>query len=184
MVANGRMRTLTLMTLTVIGLTGCDTLGVTPDSGPPCPAVAIIGDAAKLTRFAAGPGRDVTDVDYRVELTGIGGECRHNNAKKPTQVVVEMRVFLSAKAGPANQSGRADFRYFAAVIDRDNTILAREEFAYPVALGGVGGSFVGEDRLEQTIPLPDGASSSSYQVLIGILMTPEELSRNRAGLNR
>lgn len=144
----------------------------------------MVSEAAKLTHFAAGPGRDLTDIDYTVQLTGIGGECIYNDLKAPTQVTVDMKLRFRAVAGPANRSRRGDFRYFVAVVDRDNGIMAREEFKVKVTLDGPTGNATGEEELEQVIPVTKDLPGAAFHVLVGIMMTPEELSRNRSGLNR
>jgi hypothetical protein len=78
---------------------------VAPSVPPPCPAVAKVEDASKLTRFA-GEGRDLTDVLFEAELTDIAASCSYGS----DTIDMASRVRFVVSRGPADTARRADFR--------------------------------------------------------------------------
>ncbi|MDP6804266.1 MAG: hypothetical protein QF902_02900 [Rhodospirillales bacterium] len=45
---------------------GCDSIGslFEDEAPPPCPRIAVVPDASTITKFRAGPGRDIIDILY------------------------------------------------------------------------------------------------------------------------
>lgn len=161
-------------------LAGCHSFG--PDeTGPRCPNVAILSDASHDTHYAPGPGRDLTDIDYQVDLSKITGECRYSyeDRKTPNQVTVEMKLNIRGVIGPANRTRSSTFTYFVAIVDRDKNVVAREEFNFPLKFEDAKGVYIGTDELEQVIPLTKENAGASYQVFVGLKLDTESLSRNR-----
>jgi hypothetical protein len=172
-----------LALLAATALAGCHALG--PDeTGPRCPSTSILADVAHDTHYAPGPGRDLTDIDYQVDLTKITGECRYAyEGRVPSQVTVLMKLNIRGVIGPANRTRKSTFTYFVAIVDRNKKVVAREEFDFPLKFEDSKGVYVGTDELEQVIPLTKEITGPSYQVFVGLKLDPESLSRNRAKQN-
>ena len=64
-----RITRLLLLVLAVpLVLSGCDSLArLEQKAPPPCPPVYIMSDAAKITKYHSGSGRDLTDVEMEGE---------------------------------------------------------------------------------------------------------------------
>ena len=52
---------------------GCDSIGSLFEEAapPPCPLIAIVPDAGTITKFRAGPGRDIIDILYEGEIADV-----------------------------------------------------------------------------------------------------------------
>jgi len=140
-----------------------------------CPEVTKVGDAAKLTRFVAG-GRDLTDVAFEAAVGKIGGNCSHGDGSIDVQLTVE---FIASR-GPADKTRKAPFNYFVAIVDRDENILAREQFDTGIGFPGNQTRNAITEDLEENIPIQKGQQGNQFRVFIGFVLTPEEVAYNRA----
>lgn len=145
---------------------------------PPCPNVAVLADAAHLAVFRDGPGRDLTDIRYEADLGPIRGECIYR--KRNTNVTVEMKLVITAKRGPADRDRLADLGYFVAVVDQEEHVLARKEFQSSIQFAPNQAQVQTLEELEQIIPLKEQQPGSDYSVLVGFLLSQEQVDRNRA----
>jgi hypothetical protein len=158
-------------------LGGCGTK--IADAGTPaCPRVALLADAAHMTVFRDGPGRDLTDIVYDADLGRISGQCVYTHDK--SKVTVEMRLAITAKRGPADRSRSAALPYFVAVVDNQSHVLARQEFDTTIAFQPDQTQAGTLEELEQIIKLNKDQPGSDFQVMVGFRLTPEQLKRNRA----
>src|SRR5262245_38439597 len=73
-----------------------------------CPAGVIPADAASVTRFRDGPGRDLTDVVAEAAIVNILIQCKYD----PKGVTVDLQVAIAGSRGPADRSRAAAFDYF------------------------------------------------------------------------
>ena len=94
----------------VLGVAGCGVFGEKKPNRP-CPNFLLLGGAENMTQFRAGPGRDVTDVDFRAAIVDFRGTCEHT----PSEVAAEFLVEIVVRRGPANRSRAASFEYFVAI---------------------------------------------------------------------
>jgi hypothetical protein len=165
---------LAVLVLLGLGLAACS--GSKPNRLPPCPRVGILGDAQKATQYRQGAGRDLTDVTFETELVDYDGQCKYED--KQSVVVVSFILQVGATRGPAATQNQALVPYFVAVVDKQQNVLAREEFVARIPFEpGRRRVIVGEE-LEQRIPLA-GRSTSDVEILIGLEMGREQLERNR-----
>ncbi len=153
----------------------------TASTVPPCPRVGILADAARLTVFRDGGGRDVTDVQSFSEVAGFSGSCFYED--KLRTVMVDLRIEITSERGAAANGPRfAELPYFVSILDKNREIIAQQDFSlradYPINSARIG-LF---DELEQRIPLKAGEFGDAYEVLIGFRLTPDQLEWNR--LNR
>ena len=102
---------------------------------PPCPAVSVLADAARITRFVDGPGRDLIDVRYEGEIADANGSCNYDLKKDTNEgkLDVEMTVVMDLSRGPAARDGQAQIGYFVALIGKGQEILDKQHFKAAVA---------------------------------------------------
>jgi hypothetical protein len=154
-----------------LALAGC--AGETPPA--PCPVVAKLQDADRLTRFE-GPGRDLTDVQFEARIGKVASTCEYD--EDGYDVIAQVQ-FL-ANRGPAAVSERGDFYYFVAIVDATSAVLARQEFDsnFEFAANKTRAGVV--EELEQRIPPTSG--TPPYSIYVGFKLSPEELAFNRGKL--
>ena len=165
-----RLRSLSFIFLPLF-LAACAT-----DEGPPpaCPAVIILKDADRLVKFE-GVGRDLTDVRFEVDVDETQLVCEYDDEEIESAVGIR---FIAAR-GPADQARTASFSYFVAVVNRNQEILAREEFDLAIPFEGNRTRVVALEEVFPNIPLRPGRNGEDYAVYIGLQLTPEELQYNR-----
>jgi hypothetical protein len=161
-----------------MALAGC---GSTPEP-PECPPVSVLSEAASLTLFAPGPGRDLVDVDFRAALTDLRSGCIYAKEKGgASKLVVAVAPVLVATRGPANEDRKADFQYFVSVVGRDAEILNKQLF--PVSVTFPANSTrvdIVQDDPPVSVDLPTGpASEAYYQIVLGLQLSEDELEYNR-----
>ncbi len=148
----------------------------------PCPRIGILGDARKAVQFRPGPGRDLTDVAYEVELLDYNGGCKFEDKDKVKNVAVTVTFTLqiAATRGPAAGDSRESVvPYFIAVVDKQQNILSRDAFLARIPLPPGRRRVAVGDELEQRIPLPAGRSTRDIEILIGLQLDNEQLDFNR-----
>ncbi len=149
---------------------------------PPCPRVSILGDAATLTKFRPGPGRDLTDVLYEGVVTNVTGRCAYANGGKGANPTVSMDVALVIEAarGPANRDGRAAFPYFVGITDSSRNVLNKERFNVRVVFPGNRTRLViTDDPVNLEIPVKAGQSGRDFTIFVGFQLSREDLEYHR-----
>lgn len=142
---------------------------------PPCPAAAIVKDAARKIVYRDGAGRDITDVMFEASLPRVVVDCKYDDRG----VEVTTAVTIVAARGPADHDRRASVRYFAAVLDPKNTVIGKREFEsrleFPINIDRGATT----EELVQRIPVGKGVSAEDYTVVFGFQLSREELEANR-----
>lgn len=161
-----------------LAVSGC---GSSPEP-PECPPVSVLGEAASLTRFAQGRGRDLVDVDFRAELTDLRSGCIYAKEEGgASKLVVAVAPSIAAARGPANEDRKADFQYFVSVVGGDADILNKQLF--PVSVTFPGNSTrvdIVQDDPPVSIDLPIAAAGEEYyEILLGLQLNEDELQYNR-----
>ena len=154
------------------GLAACASEDTDPRA---CPRVAILGDAATMTRFAKPDSVDLTDIAVKAALSDIQGGCEYYD----DEVDVSFDVTLSAERGPALTGNTANIDYFVSILDPDGKVLTKKNFNTPVTFPD--GVFRAGTResLEQTIPIAQNSDARGYTVLLGLQLTRAEVAYNR-----
>jgi len=152
-----------------------------------CPDYRVVADAASLVKFRDGPERDLVDVNYEGQITGVQLGCVSNIDKETRTGTMEVDVTLTFNAtrGPANRDRNANFDYFVSVVDPKLGILDRQ--AYPLVV-----TFPGNKTRVQfaskpiILELPISAKwrVSYYQIFVGLKLTRDELGYNREKIKR
>ncbi len=175
--AGGRRARTGWAALTLFALAACQQGA--PAQAPPCPDIVIVQDAAELTQFLSGPGRDLTDVTLEARITDFRGFCDTDVNDDGTGTVdVGMEVLLVATRGPAAKTRDATVRYFVAIADKNENILAREEFESSVTFEGNRNRIGFSEELAQKIPLRAGQLGDAFSVFVGFVLTDEDLEYN------
>lgn len=159
------------------GLAGCGMLpGPAPSDFPPtCPHLALLKDAADMTRFDA-RGHDVTDVVLDGRLTAVPATCTWGARG---MVNASLNVTMSVGRGPAATGRDADVPYFVAV-SRNGQVVDKQIYTlhavFPPNLERV---TLTSDPVNMVFPDTNAAPASSYQIFVGFQLTPAELDYNR-----
>ena len=141
-----------------------------------CPQYVLASDAATVTRFREGPGRDLTDVISQAEIGGVLLNCK----PQKEAVDIDLQIAVNAIRGPADRSRVAEFSYFVALVGPDQNILVQEPFTVRFDFRDNRTQLVTREEIAPHLPLSDPRQASSYRIWIGFQMTPEELAWNRS----
>jgi hypothetical protein len=143
---------------------------------PPCPPVLILSDAARITKFRPGPGRDLTDVESEAEIIAFTGGCTQD-AKG---ITMDLQLGFDVKRGPAAQGRTTELTYFIAIPKFYPEEQAKAVFTLPVTFpAGVDQARVTDDQVTLRIPMQPKDTVDDYLIYLGFQTTPEELEMNR-----
>jgi hypothetical protein len=143
---------------------------------PPCPPIYILSDAATITRYRPGPGRDLTDVVAEAEIVGFKGDCSYDDKGAE----VSLQVGITAKRGPANTSSSTDLAYFVAIPKFYPKSEAKAVF--PITLKfpeGASSVRYTDEEVVMRIPVKNHEIIDQYEIYLGFQTSPEELEMNR-----
>ena len=140
-----------------------------------CPGASILGGTEHITQFKTGDGRDLIDVMFEADIRNIGSGCKQLKGR----IVSEVSFELVATRGPAAESREGNFIYFVAVTNAAGRVLAKETFDTTIAFAANRRRAGTIELTEQSIPLPAGATSANFEILIGFQLTPDQLKYNR-----
>lgn len=175
----GALRSL-VPVLCTLGLAAC---AGSPERAPACPRAAVLNDAATLTRFAPGGGRDPLDIDFDVEIADLASGCQFEKKGKTfDRLVVAIAPVLITTRGPANASRKAEYGYFVSLIDPDGNIISRQSFPVTVPFSGNQRQLTQRDDdppVTVDIPLTRVEDAVNYEILLGLQLTEDELQYNR-----
>ncbi len=169
-----------VIAIAALALSSCEALKSTPP--PPCPEVSVLGDAASLTKFIEGRGRDLTDVLYEAKLVDAVGACDYDVKKETGEgtLAIEMMVSMEMARGPANRDGKAPVNYCVAVVGKDRAVLNKQDFTGTVEFTGNRTQLRWMDEpVYLTIPLKKGQAGRDFRIYVGYDLSQEELEFNR-----
>ena len=153
----------------------CGVLDPGPPS-PPCPDVAVLAAGERLVLFKSGPGRDLTDVVVEARVSDLTSVCGYDDGR----VEVETSFDIVSTRGPTAETGDAAVPFFAAVMDPDGRVIAKETFESRAEFPTGRRKVAVRETVTQRIPLSRPDRGQHYQVLIGFQLTPEQLEYNEA----
>ena len=90
-----------------------------------------------------------------------------------------MSFNLSVERGPALSGTQVSVPYFVAVTRGKKYVLAREEFTQTLDLSA-GTSTAAAEQIPVSIPLARGTNGAYYEVVVGLILTHDQLAYNRA----
>jgi len=148
------------------------------NSGP-CPYVKVLYDAGRYIEFKDSKVA-AASVAYTGEFEGLTSACEYTGVQ-PIHVMIQLLFGLGR--GPEAIGQSKTYRYWVAVTDRNQGVLAKQYFDVKADFPP------GKDRIMVTdhidglvIPRADSnVSGSNFEVLIGFDVTPEMADFNRDG---
>lgn len=166
-------------------LIGAVTLAVAACSSPPdeiipCPNIRIPLDTERVTRFADGPGRDITDVVMQAEIKFLSGECSVDE----DEIEMTFPIAVRGVRGPADRDGVEQIKVFLAVTNRERDVLQRRELPMTLQFVGNRTSIVSGDRVTVVIPKEIDQSPKEFLVFLGLKLSKDELDYNRSESGR
>ncbi|MDC7683784.1 Tat pathway signal sequence domain protein [Asticcacaulis sp. BYS171W] len=144
----------------------------------PCPFVKVLYDAARYQDFEGGKEASA-EAKWTGQINGVASDCAYKGGEP---IEIEMIVGFSLGKGPKAGADSNTYRYWVAVTDRDETVLAKEYFDLPVNFNGKSSVDVAT-RIENIV-IPRAAASiagDNFEVLIGFDVTPQMVEFNRQG---
>jgi hypothetical protein len=147
-----------------------------PNAGP-CPFVKILYDAARYVELEDGRTA-ASAVGYTGEIEGVTAGCAYQS---DDPITVQTNILFNLGRGPQAGEDRRTYRYWIAVTERNEAVLAKEYFDLAVDFEGQRTASVEEG---QTIVIPRATpetSGGNFEVLIGFEVTPEMADFNRSG---
>lgn len=165
-----------------------------------CPGLAVLRDAATITKFRPGGGRGEADIIYQGEITDARISCLHDlrkhkltgnfmtdllarSAPPPVGTMkMEITVIMRATNGPAAGPGPIKLPYFVSVTDAEKNVLNKGAFEAAVDFPKPRSRrLVTDAPIKLEIPIAKGQTGGEYGIFIGYQLTREELLYNRSG---
>ena len=155
-------------------LTGCSLFG--SDVQPPCPRLAIVNDAASITQFRDGPGRDLTDVRYEGYIVGVSQTCEYDS---DGFVDVTVAVNMVLTRGPAAEDETGSFVYFVALTNPEGKIVTKETLPVTVTFPSGAKRLRLRDEVSEHIVFAPAPDAHAWRSFVGFQLTPEQLKYRR-----
>jgi hypothetical protein len=145
-----------------------------------CPQAMRVQDAATLTRFKSGAGRDRTDVLFQAEVGKVDIAC----SPRKNRVDVDLTMEILVAEGPALKERVANVGYFVRLLDASGNIVQGRNFAADYRFSGNRTREGSSEQIALNIPLAEGQAGGAFTIAVGLLPTPEELDYTRRGGGR
>ena len=144
---------------------------------PPCPPVRVDSATANLTKFRDGGVRDLSNVEYQVELVGFQGECIFSEETVEVVLDVDFRV----TSGSVAQSGPISFYYFAAIPQFYPQAVGKQIFDVQAQLPGGASAPISltESNVTIEIPISEDRPAAAFDVYLGLQLSNDQLDFNR-----
>ena len=145
----------------------------------PCPYVKVLYDASRYVEFKDGK-ESASQAGFTGEIQSLASGCAYKG-DEPIQIRVEALFQLGR--GPTAEGDSHVYRYWVAVTERNQSVIAKEYFDLPVTFPAGQDRVYTRETIEQiTIPRADAkVSGGNFEVLIGFDVTPEMAAFNRDG---
>lgn len=185
-VMRGIASAITLASALALGACGADSLPFMDKKIVlPCPNYYILEDAANLTQFQEGPGRDIIDVVARARIGEMQLGCLSDieTDTDSGKMVIDVSPVIAAEMGPANATNTATLPYFVVVTDPDKNILYREPLSVRVSFEGNKTQIIliaPPTSIE--LPITPKIRNDYYRVYSGFELTKEQVEYNRKAI--
>ncbi|MGD1935417.1 MAG: hypothetical protein ACFB0Z_13100 [Candidatus Phaeomarinobacter sp.] len=143
-----------------------------------CPNAGVLSDAAEMTEYRAGGGRDITDVAYRWELLDAVADCSYSG----TTIDVDYALSMGVSVGPAADRRVVTATVFVAVTRNGEAVLQKTTFEAEVEFE-VGQRTTVYTRTFEGLEFDVGDDNGViYDIVLGFQLTPEQVQENRSRL--
>lgn len=151
----------------------------------PCPTYFILEDAAALTKFKDGPGRDLTDIEYRAEMKTVELTCLSNIDRETKSGTMDVDVVpvVGAELGAAYSGETATLPYFVVVTNAEKKILYRDELRFEISFKGNRTRLIARPATTTIeIPITPEVNSKYYQIYSGFALSEDQAAFNRKAI--
>ena len=162
------------LTLGVLTLGACGSPVST--TSLPCPDVSILAGSERLVLFKPGTGRDIIDILVEADMSNLGAACEYDDLR----VDVETAFEIVAARGPKAGTSQVIIVFFAAIINPDGQVIAKETFESRIEFPENRRRVGVREQVVQQIPLKAQATGQDYQILVGFQLTPDQLEYNQS----
>ena len=122
---------------------------------------------------------DPSTLLYRVEITGVRGDCDVD--KKSLTADVKLDIRFRATRAPSATAAEYSVPYFVAVTEGTERVLAKRQFKIQFAFAPGQSTADFSDSVASTQVTAKGEKRTyDYQVLVGLQLTKEQLEYNRS----
>jgi hypothetical protein len=167
--------------LAVLVLTGCGGKSAKEDiAANYCPSPLTVQDAAHLTRFKDGPGRDPRDIVFEADIGNATVACSVGK----NQMQVDLTVRVAATAGPSITPGQTMVPYFVRVIGPSGSVVQGQDFTATYRLSSANPRGASDEELTLRLPFNSPSDLGGYRVAFGLKPTMSELDYNRRAVAR
>jgi hypothetical protein len=152
-----------------------------------CPDYRILEDAATLTKFRDGPGRDLTDIEYRAEMGAIRLGCLSDIDPTTNSGVMEIDIspIMQMELGPANENPNTSIPYFIVITDPNKEILYRSEERVDISFAANRTQLVvAAPPITLELPITPTIRNDHYAVYGGFALTEAQTQFNRRSIQR
>ena len=146
-----------------------------PDKLISCPEILIPQNTERVTRFAPGEGRDITDIVLQGEVKFLSGECEIGEE----EITLDLPIAVGGTSGPADTDKTESISVFIAIATYDRQILTRRELPMTLNFAGNRTSVVTMDTVSLDIPKKPDQTTNDFVIFLGLVLTEEELAYNR-----
>jgi hypothetical protein len=145
----------------------------------PCPYVKVLYDAGRYVEFKDDKEASAS-VGYSGEIQSISAGCAYKDAQP---ITLQMQVLFELGKGPQAVGDTKTYRYWIAVTQRNEAVIAKQYFDLPVKFQpGQDRVYVTEEINQVVIPRAKMTTSgSNFEVLVGFEVTPSMAEFNRLG---
>jgi hypothetical protein len=150
--------------------------GVEPGQRVACPPVLTVADAAAITQYRDGPGRDLTDIRFTAAIEDTFWTCAYD---EDGNVDVEITVAMAAARGPAADASVARFSYFVALTDASQAILAKKVFPFDIPFEGNINAVGFQRVVGTTFYVGDDTTGAGHRIYLGFQLSEDQLLDNR-----
>jgi hypothetical protein len=165
-------------------LAGC---AAQPKAGLICPPVSLLSEANRATVYRPGPGRDLSDIEYEIQLAGFEGNCEYLAANKEDEKISkyrEVNVYVRPRfrvtPGPALAGFRIPVNYFVAMPDFYPSPAGRADFSRTVDIPPSRTPVEFSDsEVAVNLPLDGNRVGGRTNVYLGLVLTEEQFRDNR-----
>jgi hypothetical protein len=145
----------------------------------PCPTLVLPADLADMTRHAPGAQPDLSTLVLDARVTAIDGTCRRGSRDRSIESTIAVRFQIDR--GPAATGRAVQLPWFLALLDaRTDQVVSRQSFVMNGQFGvNTTRANVTSQPVEISFPVGAERSIQDYRVLVGFLLTEDELAANR-----
>ena len=145
-----------------------------------CPTLSLPADVADLSRHRAGLPPDLSTLVLDARIQALDGACR--SGRRAESVTVSLATRFLVERGPASQERSVDLPWFIAVVeDGTDRIVNRQTFVQRVTFApNTTQANVTSPRVDLVFPVRAERRVQDHRIMVGFLLTQDEVTFNRA----